>query len=486
MKYKLIIVFLFLGSFAYSYELHLADYSFNSIANMQYTDVKDNNLVVFGIRDYNGFVYLYNGNQWQEIETLIKTDTGDSKLIVDFYSKIVFGKNNDLWINGKNSLYHYENNEWREFKIDDSLASIRQYMQMTVDNNNKVFLATYIHVNTPRFMRAEILKFEDGKFEEIYSNDYSFSFLNLTSAIFSSKMECMSNNNIFLVRNVRAVDSAAGEKDLYIIKPDLTIERKWLMAPDSIIDNKAVTQIYKESDNKIWFCYDEKTYYPNGTENPPVYYSAGLSLYENDSWYMMNEKNGFFKSHRGTYPSIYGIVKTDYGKYWAFGEKKMFSFDSDYIVDTTNWQTIIENSEYIRTNVNVWTQEEAYSYLEKTINETTAGTPAYRRMVKTSDGTIWIMFNKGLLKVNPTFLSVQEFQETNESLIVYPNPASSELNISAENYQRVEIYDIMGKLVFSQNAAISQIDVSSLSQGTYYLKIYFQNNSIKNLMFIKK
>ena len=95
MKYKLIIVFLFLGSFAYSYELHLADYSFNSIANMQYTDVKDNNLVVFGIRDYNGFVYLYNGNQWQEIETLIKTDTGDSKLIVDFYSKIVFGKNND-------------------------------------------------------------------------------------------------------------------------------------------------------------------------------------------------------------------------------------------------------------------------------------------------------------------------------------------------------------------------------------------------------
>ncbi len=479
MKYKLIVVFLLLTSFAYSYDLRISDNAFRSISRIYSISTKDNMVAVLGpVGFYDAVVYLYNGIEWKELNNVIKTDTGNCILTIDGYSKIVFDSNNDLWINGMGSIYHYSNNEWNEFKIKDSLESIRKYRLMCIDNDDNVWVATSAHINTPRFMKSEIFKFDGQSFNEIYNVNNSVAFIT------SYEMQSSPNGSIFLAKNLTTDDTAVQDKNLYIIKPDLTIEKVLLVSPDSVFYNKAVSQIYVENDNKIWFCFDEKEYYLNGLDNPPSYSSSGLSLYENQSWYLFNEKNGFEKTSRGNYPPILGIVKTDFGKYWAFGKNYMYTFDDSYNVDRISWKDIIENSEFIC--VYNYDYDKAYTYLEETVNETNTGTPEYRRMVKTSDGTIWISFVRGLLKVNPSFRSVQNFQENNESLIIYPNPASSELNISVENYKKVEIYDMMGKLVFSQNTAISQIDVSSLSQGTYYLKLYFQNNSIKNLMFIKK
>ncbi len=479
MKHKIIIILLAFTSFAYSYDLHISDNTFRSISRIYSISTKDNMVAVLGpVGFYDAVVYFYNGIEWKELNNVVKTDTGDCILTIDGYSKILFDSKNDLWINGMSSIYHYSNNEWKEFKIKDSLESIRKYRLMCLDNDDNIWAATSAHINTPRFMKSEIFKFDGQSFNEIYNVNNSVAFTT------SNEMQCSPNGNIFLAKNLTTEDTSVQDKNLYIIKPDLSLEKVLLISPDSVFYNKDVSQIYIENDNKIWFCFDEKEYFLNGTNKPPSYSSSGLSLYENQSWYLFNEKNGFEKTTRGNYPPILGIVKTDFGKYWAFGKNYMYTFEDSYNVGRISWKDIIENSEFICAYN--YDYDKAYTYLEETVNETNTETPEYRRMVKTSDGTIWISFVRGLLKVNPSFSTVQEFQESNESIIVYPNPASSELNISAENYQKVEIYDIMGKLVFSQNAAISQIDVSSLSQGTYFLKIYFQNNSIKNLMFIKK
>lgn len=77
---------------------------------------------------------------------------------------------------------------------------------------------------------------------------------------------------------------------------------------------------------------------------------------------------------------------------------------------------------------------------------------------------------------------------TNESndlknCIVYPNPANSFINIEIEGFSSIEIYDNSGKLiVLSTN---SQVDVSHLRSGLYFLKIidmkqnYFSKKIIK-------
>ena len=59
---------------------------------------------------------------------------------------------------------------------------------------------------------------------------------------------------------------------------------------------------------------------------------------------------------------------------------------------------------------------------------------------------------------------------------IYPNPASSELNLSLEDVSRVEIYDLLGKMILSEERPESKINVSSLMQGAYFVKIYTDND----------
>ena len=69
------------------------------------------------------------------------------------------------------------------------------------------------------------------------------------------------------------------------------------------------------------------------------------------------------------------------------------------------------------------------------------------------------------------------------NLSVYPNPTTNILHINNNNLlgQEYEIYDMSGKLIFKANNNTNEINVESLSTGTYSLII---KGSIFN--FIKK
>jgi len=56
---------------------------------------------------------------------------------------------------------------------------------------------------------------------------------------------------------------------------------------------------------------------------------------------------------------------------------------------------------------------------------------------------------------------------------VYPNPATDVINIESENevFKSVEIYDVNGRLIPLNTINKEAIDVSSLSSGSYFLKI---------------
>ena len=68
---------------------------------------------------------------------------------------------------------------------------------------------------------------------------------------------------------------------------------------------------------------------------------------------------------------------------------------------------------------------------------------------------------------------------------IYPNPAFNELCLCLDNVSRVEIYDFMGRMIFSEVYPDSEINVSSLRQGVYFVKIYTDNDCYTE-KFIKK
>ena len=63
-----------------------------------------------------------------------------------------------------------------------------------------------------------------------------------------------------------------------------------------------------------------------------------------------------------------------------------------------------------------------------------------------------------------------------DGISIYPNPVKDLLNISLTDIQNVEIYDLMGKMMLSKAFPDSKIDVSSLPQGVYFVRIITDNN----------
>jgi hypothetical protein len=81
-----------------------------------------------------------------------------------------------------------------------------------------------------------------------------------------------------------------------------------------------------------------------------------------------------------------------------------------------------------------------------------------------------------------TDCSITDFNdyEENSTLEIYPNHSDDIINIKIENINNatIEIYNVSGRLVFSKalNSKIQKIDMSSLSEGIYFIKVRQENN----------
>ncbi len=75
------------------------------------------------------------------------------------------------------------------------------------------------------------------------------------------------------------------------------------------------------------------------------------------------------------------------------------------------------------------------------------------------------------------------------NILIYPNPASNYFNIQGNELNEIKIYDINGKLVFSNklnNASSANIDCSNVEQGMYFINITDNKSNVVNKKLIIK
>ena len=65
-----------------------------------------------------------------------------------------------------------------------------------------------------------------------------------------------------------------------------------------------------------------------------------------------------------------------------------------------------------------------------------------------------------------------------EGISLYPNPATSVINLKNAGNSDIQVYDILGKLIMSQNdiSMNQEINVANFETGTYFIKISKDNN----------
>lgn len=79
---------------------------------------------------------------------------------------------------------------------------------------------------------------------------------------------------------------------------------------------------------------------------------------------------------------------------------------------------------------------------------------------------------------------------TDEPLLIYPNPVSTSINfsgLSSENpIIKIELLSNSGQAVQVKGGNLDQLDVQHLSTGIYYINIYLQDGTLISRAFIKK
>jgi hypothetical protein len=88
---------------------------------------------------------------------------------------------------------------------------------------------------------------------------------------------------------------------------------------------------------------------------------------------------------------------------------------------------------------------------------------------------------------DPTLLSIQDF-DNGLAFTYYPNPVNNTLTLNAQkSIQNVAIYNMLGQEVIrvAPNTIASDIDMSSLQSGTYFVKVTVEN-ATETIKVIKK
>jgi hypothetical protein len=72
-------------------------------------------------------------------------------------------------------------------------------------------------------------------------------------------------------------------------------------------------------------------------------------------------------------------------------------------------------------------------------------------------------------------LAIEQAQENHFKLLTYPNPVNNILNVSYDKGKSetitFSVIDVLGKIVIQKNKLTTSIDVSSLINGNYFLKV---------------
>lgn len=78
-------------------------------------------------------------------------------------------------------------------------------------------------------------------------------------------------------------------------------------------------------------------------------------------------------------------------------------------------------------------------------------------------------------------------ENATSQVAVFPNPATNVLNVPADGYKTIEIVNLLGQVVYSNNVteATMQISVRDLNKGIYFVRLA-NENGVATQKFIKK
>ncbi len=195
-----------------------------------------------------------------------------------------------------------------------------------------------------------------------------------------------------------------------------------------------------------------------------------------------------------------GSTTSDWSTVWSFTTKDAPAvLDAPVLVSPDNFASDISTNPTLEWNAVSGAVSYEYQYsttntFDTFVSNNTANTSAsitnlnnnltYYWRVQASDGTntsdwsdVWSFTTES---------DISNIDNIPENTVkIYPNPASDFIIINQKNNFDVFIYDINGKLILQQNNSKNRINISNLESGFYVVSVKNKNGDIKRSIFIK-
>lgn len=177
------------------------------------------------------------------------------------------------------------------------------------------------------------------------------------------------------------------------------------------------------------------------------------------------------------------LMSTDAGLTWAMDiNSATFYYPAFYDIIETNLGHIYVGCETSFAPLGVIFENKGTFWNYFSVDQ-----PIYA-MTSYADSVVWGVGDSGYVVVNvpPAMLSVNEINNTDLEISVYPNPCFDEISVkSSEKAEKGYVYNMSGQKILELDLNSEKIDVSSLNQGVYFLSLQF-SDFYETIRFVKE
>lgn len=250
------------------------------------------------------------------------------------------------------------------------------------------------------------------------------------------------------------------------------------------VDGKISSAISKEWDGAL-----ATYFYGDDSSNITLTYNANgkVSISKSDSW----DVDKWVDSDRTVYTyDANNRIVVEYNQTWD-GVNWITDYKSEYTYDA-NGNAVAEKDSYLDNDVLVVGDLETITF------DTTKLMSNYAHPFRDKTGIDFIfsadgIFNKILQRSSVNYRTTYNYDETTAGIndfslvnfAVYPNPATSVLNIDNSNFtiKNIEVYNVIGKKILTSNK--NELNIENLVNGVYMVKVQDDKGTIAAKRFVK-
>lgn len=340
----------------------------------------------------------------------------------------------NVWIsyNRENELAKFNKVEFQNYRIDNEIGK--------TFGHDRIYDIVIDSKNNPWFETLRYFTYFDG---ENWESIEPWTFISSLGG--SSGMALDSDDNLWF---------ATTNDSIYYFKND-TVHHLDL-SNANINEKKNLGHLYIDKKNNLYFSNNFR-YIDENQSSRDELFQYNIDTKE---WKKFDTTNSPMKLF------ITEITEDVNGHIWVLTNRQIYRYDF------VEWH-FYDFEDFIMNHPAIGPSE-GFSYLDIEFDE-------YNNALISASGA-------GVLELIGVISSVEDEEEIENEITLFPNPTESYIQI--ENGKQIhisnyEIIDLTGKTVKKDIYSSNQIDISNLSNGVYFIKLYHNNTFIQK-KFMRK